>query len=153
MATVHHVLYKADDFNKLDFKKYLEELITFQVRSVSNSNLQLNWSIKADNIHFNMDTSMPLGIMITEIITNAAKHAFEKIPEGEIYIEIEFINGKNYRMKIGDNGNGLPSGIDPGSYETMGFTLIYSLVDQINGQLNLDNSSKGTHYIIDFEEI
>lgn len=153
MAAVHQILYKADDFNKLDFTKYLNELIELQIRSLSGERDKIKWTVKAENIFFNIDTSMPLGIMITEIITNAAKHAFNDHSEGSIYIEIDRNSDNHYQMKIGDNGNGLPDHIEPESLDTMGFTLIYSLIDQVNGMLEIDDSRQGTHYIIKFEEV
>ena len=93
--------------------------------------------------------------MINEIFTNSLKHGFKSdtVKQPEVYIEIEFTDLKEYEMRIGDNGSGMPPGINFEMPETLGLELILTLTEQLEGTIAFDKSKHGTHYVVNFKNL
>jgi two-component sensor histidine kinase len=108
--------------------------------------------LHVDDIFLNLDTAVPLGLMINEIFTNAFKHGVKDQEKGRIYITIEK-KGDGYVMLIGDNGPGFFNGCDFDLGETMGMLLLQNLADQMDGELTLLTKEKGVHYKFEFKEV
>ena len=119
-----------------------------------------------ENIFFDMDTAIPLGIIVNELVSNSLKHAFSGREKGSVQIKLfreETGQCKNYRGKrekadckntgfaltVEDNGVGVPESLDIQNSETLGLQLITTLVDQLDGELELKRDS-GTEFIIRF---
>lgn len=102
-----------------------------------------------DNIELGMETSIPCGLIINELVTNSVKYAF---PEGKGTIIIQFKGQDELQLIIKDDGIGLPREIDLEHTETLGLQLVLNLVKQLNGELTI-NRSQGTEYIIKFKEL
>jgi two-component sensor histidine kinase len=120
---------------------------------MKGSNHHVNLSIKAEELYLNLDTSVPLGLVINEVITNSLKYGIQNNDEGRIYIEIEKLKYPNHILKIGDNGKGFPKDVDFRNTKSLGLKLIHKLVVQLKGNIEKDNSKEGTHYIVTFQEI
>lgn len=146
MAMVHEMLYSKGDLSKIEFSKYAEELIDKLSETYSDNN-SIEYHISVPTTAFDLDTAVPLGLLINEIITNSLKYAFPDNLAGIIYIELGE-DDENYQLKIGDNGIGI-SEDDINKEGGLGHELIESLTEQIHGQLKM-NKEKGTHYIITF---
>jgi len=150
MALVHERLYKSEDFARVDFRKYIEEmtvhLLTFHQDKMEK--VKFEKDIKKTIIDINK--AVPLGLILNELITNALKHAFPDDREGKVKIKFNK-KGSSYNLIISDNGIGFPKDLDFRKAESMGLILITSLVNQIDGEIKLDRS-KGTSYKIRFKE-
>ena len=153
MSMVHEDLYISDDLSKIEFGNYLKNLTNnlFRVYG-SRSDIFAEFVIQ-ENVFLSLDFSIPCGLIVNEIISNALKYAF---PESELtelrkVIRVELsCNLNNINLKISDNGIGLPSNFNFSKSKTMGIRLINVLAsDQLNGEINVYNNN-GTHYEISF---
>jgi len=125
---------------------------------LSSINIRLNMDLE-ENAFLDMDTAVPLGIIVNELISNSLKHAFTGKKEGEIGIQLrrneETINGINkseFCLVVSDNGNGIPEDLKLESVESLGMQLINILVNQLDGELKLKRE-KGTEFTVRFKVI
>ncbi len=152
MSIVHQLLYQSDDFSKIEFRDYLERLVYPLISSIKGDNCQVEFKIDVESVVLNINTSIPLGLIITELITNSLKHGIKQCT-GEISISMRNIENNKYLLEIGDNGENFPPDFDINKTETLGLQLVTSLVEQLSGTIERDATKSGTHYIILFEEI
>ena len=147
MAMLHEKMYNSDDLKHVDVKEYIYLLIEDLIETYSvGKKIRLN--IEVENIHFEMRTLVPLGLIINEIITNSFKHAFIDILEGEIKIHIKQVKNKTYEMVVGDDGTGYSNTEHSG----IGNKLIHIFVKQLKGTIEF-LKLPGTVYKIVFKEI
>jgi PAS domain S-box-containing protein len=159
MALIHEELYKGGEIDTLDFSSYVKEL---------TNNLLLTYRLEADvclnfeleeNLFFDMDTAIPLGIIINELVSNSLKHAFIGRDKGEIQIKLhreekkecknEGCKSTSYVLSISDNGIGIPEDLNIKELDSLGLQLVTSLVDQLEGELELKRNN-GTEFVIRF---
>ncbi|GGW41422.1 sensor histidine kinase [Arenibacter certesii] len=153
MSIIHEMLYQSDDLTKIDYGEYLIRLVTNLIASMKGGDSNIHLNVNADELYLNLDTSVPLGLIINEIVTNSLKYGIVNGAEGNIYIEIEKLKYPNYILKIGDDGIGFPEEVEFKNTKSLGLKLIHKLVVQIKGDIEKDSSKPGTHYIITFQEI
>jgi len=147
MAILHEKMYNSDDLKHVNIKEYISLLIADLIKTYSvGKKITLNFEI--ENIHFEMRTLVPLGLIINEIVTNSFKHAFIDILEGKIKIHIKHVKNKTYEMVIGDDGTGYSNTEHSG----IGNKLIHIFVKQLKGTIEL-LKLPGTVYKIVFKEI
>jgi PAS domain S-box-containing protein len=166
MALIHEELYKGGGFEELNFSKYIEQLAAnlSHTYRLGNTNICLKLNLE-ENIFFDMDVAVPLGIIINELISNSFKHAFKNRNEGEIQIKLhreenrEYPESKNedtkityFILSISDNGVGIPENLDVEELESLGLQLVTSLVDQLDGQLEIKRCN-GTEFTFKFKVI
>ncbi len=167
MALIHEELYKGGGVDTLDFSSYLQELTEslFQTYRFGNANISLNMDLE-ENIFFDMDTAVPLGIITNELVSNALKHAFANRHKGEIQIKLygeesrksednragnnnEDLKGTRFILTVSDNGVGVPESFDLENPGGLGMQLVTTLIDQLEGELELKRDN-GTEFIIRF---
>ncbi len=150
MALVHEELYQSKNLSRIDVKHYLDALL----QGLSSSLLKkadVRLKVTIDNIFFNIDTAIPCGLIITELVTNSFKHAFLEQVEGEISVVIRQENG-TFILSVKDNGAGLPEGLDTSKTTSLGFQLVRGLTGQLGGTINIE-SDHGTETMIIFKEL
>ncbi|MDM7918228.1 MAG: PAS domain S-box protein [Methanosarcina sp.] len=158
MALIHEELYKGGGFDTLNFSSYIEKLAEnlFQTYRLGNDDLSLNMDLE-ENIFFDMDIAVPLGIIVNELVSNSLKHAFTK-NEGEIRIQLcrEEKNNKTqeslFSLIISDNGKGIPENLELENTESLGLKLVSILADQLDGNLELKREN-GTEFRISFRVV
>ena len=169
MAIVHEKLYSSENLVKIDFKDYIKDLTDslFLTYKTKPDKVKLNKNI--ENIFFNINTAIPCGLIINELVTNSLKHAFPVAsghgPANHRFtgpytaghdsskIQIELHQLKNSLVLIvSDNGVGLPENIDFKNTESLGLRLVNNLVKQLDGTIELDRS-EGTKFKIIFKEL
>ena len=160
MALIHEELYKGEETDTLDFSTYIRELAEnlFQTYSLKSKNIRLCMDLE-ENAFFDMDVAVPLGIIVNELISNSLKHAFPGRDKGEIRIKLgreekgeckrESSKSTSFTLAISDNGVGIPENFDIEDLDSLGMQLITSLVDQLDGELEL-KSNNGTEFAIRF---
>ncbi|MEQ8220134.1 MAG: sensor histidine kinase [Arenibacter sp.] len=153
MAMVHEMLYMRHDLSKIEYKSYVEELSDYLIRSFKGTENNITLNIIIPDIKLGIDTAIPLGLLINEVITNALKYGIKDNDQGEIHIELVKSNGKDYILYIGDDGEGFPEGISHKNTKSLGLKLIHNLSRQLKGSINRDSSKKGTNYIVKFSDI
>ncbi|MUH38092.1 sensor histidine kinase [Zobellia amurskyensis] len=153
MAIIHEMLYRSKDLSRINYGDYVQQLASTLVSSMKGSDKKIDLKIEAEELHLNLDTSVPLGLMINEIITNSLKYGFKNKNEGLIAIKFEKLKYPNFLLHIGDNGTGFSDEIDFRNTKSLGLKLIHMLTLQLKGTIEKDNTENGTHYIITFQEI
>ncbi|BDS10082.1 PAS domain-containing protein [Aureispira anguillae] len=158
MAMVHEMLYQSDNLSKVDYQDYLSELSQFLIRSVKGSSNNIHLILDVPKMSLGIDTAIPLGLLINEVLTNSLKYGVQGNDKGTISIKIRRkINDKSEKpsfvLEIGDDGAGYPDTINFRNSNSLGLKLIHNLTRQLEGTLEKDNTRKGTNYIICFNEI
>ncbi|MGZ7116884.1 MAG: histidine kinase dimerization/phosphoacceptor domain -containing protein [Methanobacterium sp.] len=155
MALVHEKLYKSQDIAKIDIKDYVEDIITFMVSSYVLDESTLDFNIYSEDISFNMDTAVPLCLIINELLTNSIKYAFPggtnfTGKENKITIKITPVDD-GYELLIMDNGIGLGEDFDLNKVNSLGLNIVNALVKQLKGSIDL-LETRGTTFKIFFKE-
>jgi two-component sensor histidine kinase len=152
MALIHQQLYRSNDLSSINFGDYLRNLTThlFQAYGVNEGNIRL--TIDAKNIYIGIDTAIPSGLLINELISNSLKHAFPGNRKGKINVQMENIEENKFNLIISDNGIGFPEDIDFRNTKSLGMQLVITLTDQIDGRIELIRGN-GTTFKITFISI
>lgn len=146
MAAVHSMLYKSNNFAEINFGVYIQDMAK-QLFSSYNINPEvISLSISVENVLLSIETAIPCGLIINELISNALKHAFPDNKTGEIKIELSQGNSE-IRIIFEDNGVGFPENVDFKKADTLGLDLINLLVEQLEGTIELHRNG-GTRYMI-----
>lgn len=149
MSKIHQSLYESNDFSKLNLKTYITTLVQdIKVSYTLNQEVKLDLDIE-ENITIDLDSLIPFALITNEIISNALKYAFEGKTNNVISIDIKQDEHKTTKIKISDNGIGLPDNFDWENPTSMGTDLIKTLTEQLEGDITV-NSNKGTHYLLTF---
>jgi two-component sensor histidine kinase len=152
IALLHKTMYQNENFNMVGFKSYINELITYIKQTNNSSNKKITIHQKIEDIQFNIETAIPLSLIINEIITNCYKHAFENKTEGEISISIKKQTKGFIELTIEDNGIGLPKNFNiHENTKSVGFDLILGLCQQIDSEIEI-TSNKGTKITLQIKE-
>jgi PAS domain S-box-containing protein len=144
MALIHENLYKSGDLQNINFREYITEIVQQLSRSYGGQDIAL--TIKVDDVHVDIDTAVPLGLIINELVSNALKYAFPD-NKGEITVILR-AGDSIIELIVEDDGVGIPSTVDVRTTKTLGLQLVFSLVEnQLNGDINLERK-KGTEFYI-----
>lgn len=153
MAMVHEMLYLRDDLSKIEYRSYVQELAEYLIRSIKGTSSNITLDIDIPNLKLNIDTAIPLGLLINEAVTNALKYGIVEENKGEIKIRLSKDDNDEYLLNIGDDGIGFPETVTHKNSNSLGLKLINNLVRQLQGSIKRDFSKKGTHYIVKFKSI
>lgn len=154
MALIHERFYQSDGLSKIDFDDYIKRLAENLMQSFRISPSQVSLIIQSDKISLDIDTAVPCGLIINEIVSNSLKHAFKDDRRGEISIRLTQLEADQFSLVIADNGIGLPAGFSVGTSDSLGIQLIQALTDQLEGTMNVENHPGfGVKYIINFKRI
>ncbi len=149
ISLTHQMLYQKDNISAISLADYVENLVSQIEVTIFSSNIELVTSIALQNRKINIDTAVPLGLMINEILTNAYKHAFSETEKGRVSVTlIDTIEGCT--LKISDNGRGLPENFENLNQKSMGIELIYILAEQLDAKLKIEKTN-GTTFVIEMK--
>lgn len=147
MALVHEMLYNKNNESGINMKQYLSELIK-NIDDLSNSSgKNIDFLLEVDQLIFDISKATAIGMIVSELASNSLKHAFEKIKNPVIKIELKQINNSNYELIYVDNGVGLPENYN--KTNKLGMRLIDIFSRQIKGLYVFENQ-KGLMYKINF---
>jgi PAS domain S-box-containing protein len=166
IALIHEELYKGENIDVLNFSEYIRELadnllLTYRLETDVSLNLDLE-----ENLFLDMDTAIPLGIIINELVSNSLKYAFPDRDKGKILIKLrreekkERINSReenknnsckyaDFVLTVSDDGIGIPENLDMENLDSLGLQLVTSLVEQLDGELEVKKNN-GTEFTIKF---
>ncbi len=139
MSLIHEQLYRSDDLALIDFHNYISNLTANLFECYGISSELIHIEIEVEDICLSLDQSIPLGLIINELVSNALKYAF---PQKHGQISISLIH-ERYQiiLTISDNGVGLPENFDLENANGLGMQLILSLVEQLEGNLIYDGKN------------
>lgn len=148
MALIHEMLYITKNISQINVSQYVIKLSQSVYQSYANGDYMIEFDYDIDeNIFFETDNMVPIGLIINEIVSNSMKYAF---PEKKGIISIQFCKKNDgYCMQVKDNGIGIPKSFDYTKAKSLGMQLIHILSDQLGGKLSLD-SKNGTKYELCF---
>tara|TARA_R110001599_G_scaffold210893_1_gene408292 strand:- start:7426 stop:9369 length:1944 start_codon:yes stop_codon:yes gene_type:complete len=150
MALIHQKLYENDDLKHIPFDDYLKELIGEIKLSFGDMAKNIELEVEAKDVFFDVDTAVPLGLIINELSTNAFKYAYAKRVGGGVFKVVLKKEGSEYRMTVSDNGHGIPDEVlNATQSSSLGLKLTRMLSDQLEGEYNFDNSN-GTTFDLKF---
>jgi two-component sensor histidine kinase len=154
MALIHERFYQSDGISQIDFDDYSRKLIEHLYSSFKINPNSIVVDIKIENVKLDIDTAVPCGLIINEIVSNAFKHAFKEGEKGEVQIRLQNTNEGEYYLEIKDNGVGMSADFNLETADSLGFQLIQALSDQLDGKLELVTSpNKGLTYKLNFKNI
>jgi len=151
MAIIHEKLYQSKDISQINFVEYIQSLVSNLFFSYNAEKTNIKPVFEVEDLSLNIDTAVPCGLIISELVSNSLKYAFPTDMNGEILVSLKCIDNK-YQLIIRDNGIGMPAEIDVNNLETLGLLLVMNLTDQLDGEITI-NRTNGTEFIIRFEEI
>ncbi len=150
MALIHGVLDQANDFARVDFARYLQQLITHLCHSYGVSPQAIAMQTHAQDIWLNTEVAVACGLIVHELVSNALKHGFPDGRAGAIHVSMDHKNCQ-YRLTVADNGVGLPVECNLHTPTSLGFKLVLALANQLSGHLEVD-SHGGTRFRVTFAD-
>ncbi|MGA9140198.1 MAG: PAS domain S-box protein [Methanocella sp.] len=154
MALIHEKLYQSGDLSRIDFGEYVQNLTAYLLRSYSSGNntIKLNTDVVdtngVDNIQLGIDTAIPCGLIINELVSNSLKYAFPGDRAGTITVSMRREGGE-YTMVVGDDGVGMPLDLDYRKTGSLGLQLVDTLNGQLEGSISMSRTG-GTWFTIKF---
>ncbi len=151
MSLIHEKLYKSADISQIDIGNYLNDLVKHLLKAYNISTARIEFSINAENILMSIDTAIPCGLIVNELINNILKHAFPDGYNGKIELNLRR-SDENVILEVNDNGIGIPDSFNMDKNDTLGMQLIDTLVRQLDGVIEV-NRINGTRFSIEFREL
>ncbi|MCK9150344.1 sensor histidine kinase [Methanobacterium alcaliphilum] len=148
MALIHEQLYQSKDLARINFATYVNNMMVYLFHSYSMDKM-IDLKLDLDNINLEIETAIPCGLIINELVSNSLKHAFKGRNTGEIFIKFKMFN-ENLVLELMDDGIGFN---DNEIYESnsLGLKLVTILVEQLDGELEITHEN-GSEFIIKFKE-
>lgn len=151
MALVHEKLYQSENLADINFSEYMKTLVHELVRSYGADTHKIAVRTEVEDVSLNIDTAIPCGLIINELVSNALKHAFPEGRKGEIVVALRSVSDA-IELTVSDNGIGIPDTIDFRTTTSLGLRLVTILAeDQLEGEVFLDRN-KGTTFKITFRK-
>ncbi|WP_286244365.1 MASE3 domain-containing protein [Methanobacterium ferruginis] len=151
MATIHENLYQSHDLTTINFAEYIQSLVKGIFFSYRIKEGQIEPIIEIGDVMLNIETAVPCGLIISELVSNSLKHAFSPEQKGIIRISLHS-QDDTFTLTINDNGIGFPDDLDFKNTNSLGLQLVNNLINQIDGDIQL-NKTHGTEFIITFKEL
>lgn len=136
MALIHEKLYQSKTLAKVEMESYIQELARTLFYTYNSRRIDLRIDTRVDNVFLDINSAVPCGLIINEVISNACKHAFTGRDQGHIRIRFEKA-GEEYDLEISDDGVGMPDGTDISSFKSLGMNLIEALSAQLGAHLDI----------------
>jgi len=149
MAIVHEKLYQSEDLATINLSEYIQDLVSNLSYSYEVNLEAIAVKIKVEEVLLDIDTAIPCGLIINELVSNSLKYAFPKHQSGEICIELKSLIGKQMKLTVSDNGIGLPENFDFNKTDSLGLQLVDALTTQLKGTIEIDRD-RGTKFQIIF---
>lgn len=154
MAKVHEQLYQSHSLAEIDFQDYITEVVAQLAKLYNGRQRGISFFVNARGISLDIETAIPCGLIINELVSNAFKYAFPHRRSGEICISLAELEEGRFILAISDNGVGLPENFDwhsLNSYQTqsLGLKLVHRLTKQLEGNMELERS-QGTKFQLAF---
>jgi two-component sensor histidine kinase len=149
IALIHEKLYQSRDYAQIPFAEYARGLATNIFRSTGVSSARITLGLEIEDISLPVDQAIPCGLILNELITNALKHAFPEDRTGTVRVELRKPHACEMLLAVFDDGVGMAPGLSFNGSSTLGMELVSTLVNQLEGRLEIDRGH-GTAFRITF---
>jgi len=152
MSLVHEKLYQAEDLSHINLREYIGDLVRYLLRSYSIRTEKIILNMELEEVFVLIDSAIPLGLVLNEIISNVFKHAFPHTKKDELFIKLYKEDNETIHIQLNDNGVGIPNDFDLRNVSTMGLQTVFSLTEyQLMGEVKYD-TKKGLKWHISFKD-
>jgi PAS domain S-box-containing protein len=152
MSLVHEKLYQSRDMSKIDLADYIQGLAAHLFHVYLVNPAQVRMETEFEDVSVDINSAVPCGLILNELISNALKHAFPEGRTGVIKIGMRRGPGGAAELRVADDGVGFPEGLDFRKAESFGLQIVNLLVDQLEAAIDLDRT-KGTAFTMTFREL
>ena len=152
IALIHEKLYRSPDLTKIDFAEYVRDLVSDLFRTYGVNQGAVVFQMHVENMSLEIDTAIPCGLIINELVSNVLKHAFPAGRTGQVSMDLSRVGEREYMLTIQDDGVGFPKGYDWRTSTSLGLKLVIDLTRQLDGKLEVE-TEKGTTFRITFKEV
>lgn len=171
MALLHEKLYQSQTPSRIDFGEYLGDLADALLGSYSNESGRVDVRVDVVGIELGMDSAVPCGLLVGELVSNAFKHAFPDGREGRVVIRLRELGSeeaepspaeperkrsdeaeRRFRLEIEDDGVGFACPTDLRAIRTLGLKIVWTLASQLHGTVRVEDAAPGSRFVIDFRE-
>lgn len=149
MALIHEKLYKSENLERIKAADYIRNLVEYLDSTYQAINAKVEIEYNVENLFLNLDSAIPCGLIINELVSNSLKYAFPNNFSGKVLVSLKKSGSENLVLKVEDNGIGMPAEYSVENSSTLGLQLVSLLTRQINGELNI-NRNGGTKVSITF---
>ena len=145
IALIHEILCHTKDLSRIDFGRYVRELAQHLAATYGTTAQDVQVEINVPDVWLSVDQAMPLGLLITELLTNSLLHAFPAGRRGKIRIELDQAESGQLVLTVSDDGVGLPQQMDLQQAHSIGLQLVNKLAEQVHGTVEY-HSNRGTQF-------
>ena len=151
MSYIHQQLYQNDDLAEVDVKLYFKKLIQNLFESYNTSLQEVKLDLDIDELLLDLDTLIPLGLILNELISNSLKHAFVADNKGVIQVKLKQLHTEQIMLSVADDGDMGKVDLDNIKQGSFGLRMVQAFSTQLGGQLEVDNS-QGTCFTLLFND-
>lgn len=148
MAMIHQILYESSDFSHVDFSSVVQSLVSNLSASYALDSSRVQINIDTDQVLLSIDTSIPLGLILNELCTNAIKYAFSENRAGNINISLKYLAANKLQVLVTDDGIGIPEEFDIENAPSLGLQLVQLLSEQISAELTIQRRNPTSFSLI-----
>ncbi len=152
MALIHEKLYESDSLAEIDLADYLRSLTNLLFSTYASAPSQVRLKLNLSQIFISINTAIPLGLIANELITNSLKFAFPDGRQGIIRVELGAVAGDRFRLRIADDGVGLPKGFAAEKSASLGMRLVRMLSSQLDGEGAWETVEAGASFTLEFRD-
>lgn len=148
MAMIHEKLYQSEGLHKINLNDYLADLAEEVFASFGEDSDRIAIRRDVEDISLGIDTAIPCGLIVIELLSNALKYAFPENRRGEIFIGLHSLDHNRFQLAVGDNGVGLPSTVEISRLKSLGLRLVSDLAKyQLEGELDVQRRPGTTVHV------
>ncbi len=149
IALIHEKLYQSKDYARVRFSEYAKSLASsiFTAAGISPDAVALH--VAVEDVSLGVDKAIPCGLILNELITNALKHAFPPPMLGTVSVRLHMNGDGQVAFSVSDDGVGMPEKFELGSSSSLGLSLVHTLVEQLEGELDISHQG-GTTFRVTF---
>jgi PAS domain S-box-containing protein len=152
MAVAHEILYQSENLAHISVPDYIGNLLNHLIYSHGSVGANIAVEKEIEEVDFGLSTAIPLGFLLTELVSNCLKHAFPNGRQGKVQVSLRSLAKNEFELVVADDGVGLPESVDFENPQSMGTDLIATFVEQLHGSIEIDRND-GTEVRIRFKEI
>lgn len=148
MSLVHEMLYRSERLENLELARYLDALVDHLMEAYDARGAGIRVERAVEPIQVGLETAIPLGLAVNELVSNCLKHAFGGCDGGTVHLSARRDEDGRIELSVRDDGNGLPADVDPDSAMTLGLQIVRALTGQLGGRVRFHSAAGGTEVVL-----